>query len=711
MEEVTLALAILLGTGFVAAKLGQLLRLPSVTGYICAGLLLGPSGLHVVTAEAMGERLDHFTQIALMLIAFGIGEHLELKRLRYLARDVLLVGAGEIFGAFLLVSCGMFLMIYGTVFTGRGWDFQQSVSISLLIGAISIATAPATVLSVLRELRATGPVTSTLLPVVAVNNGVAIIIFGIVLSVVRQMVGGLPGALLPSFGTSLMEICFSLFMGLSTGMLIDFIVNRLRNRGEMLTFGLAALLLCGELARHFGLSHLLAGMAAGFCIVNRDHRDVRLFRALNAFEAPIYVLFFTLAGANLQLKTLAIAGWIGVFYFCLRGLGKITGANLGGRIANTVVTVHHYLGWALLPQAGVAIGLVLLIQSFPELHAFSAIITPVVLAGVFLAELIGPLSVRLALEKAGETVREERMSRGAVAPWQDNILESFEEEVKIVPWTWEKLLPPNVQQGAVLFGTAHVQTIAGLARMATLLAHYHHARPLAVRVIAPAKNDAGGIVSNADQTLFNIERREVENLGYELDTALVKSYDVPSAIVSTARWNDTRCILLGYPHHTTAQGFENLVEQVAREATCQVIVAHFSRVLHTERILVPLISRKDLPLVHNVVCALARVGRHKVTLMRLLSQDAGETECRSAEKNLHQWAVFEELVPYVTCCSFATEARLETILKAAEQHDLIIMASTRPKGLHRLFFGSLADEVARNCTSSMLMVHGSNMKK
>lgn len=265
-----------------------------------------------------------------------------------------------------------------------------------------------------------------------------------------------------------------------------------------------------------------------------------------------------------------------------------------------------------------------------------------------------------------------------------------------------------MQQGVVLFGAAHSQTVAGLARMATLLAHYHHARPLAVRVTAPKKHESSGKIINADQGLFKTERKEVENLGYELDTALVQGDDVASAIVSTARWNDTRCILLGYPDNA-AHELENLVELVAEKATCQVIVAHFSGTLHTERILVPLVGGKDLPVVRNVVSALAGVGRHKVTLMRLLSQDASATERRSAEKNLRQWAVFEDLVSYVNCCSYATEARLDTILKAAQQHDLVIMASTQSKGLHRFFFGSLADEVARNCSCSMLMVYGAGM--
>ena len=185
--------------------------------------------------------------------------------------------------------------------------------LAILLGAVAVATAPAAVLHVVREMGAKGPLTSTLMAVVAVDDGIAIMIFGMTMSVAHQLIN--PGAVsgLEAFTFCFAEIIFSLAIGVLTGLLIDFVLNKLHNRGEMLTGGLALLLLCGETTRFFHLSPLLAGMAAGFTIINRAERDVRLFRAINAFEPPIYVLFFTLAGVHLNLSALQLAGWIGLF--------------------------------------------------------------------------------------------------------------------------------------------------------------------------------------------------------------------------------------------------------------------------------------------------------------------------------------------------------------------------------------------------------------
>ncbi len=395
-------LAILLVAGFLVARLGQLIRLPSVTGYIFAGLLLGPSGIGLITNEAMGNRLEHFTQIALMLIAFGIGEHLEVRRLKYLFKSIGLIGLCETSSAFLFVGVGSFFVACATFAGNPEWAMSDLVVLALLLGAVSVATAPAATLHVMRELKAVGPLTSTLMAVVAVDDGLAIIFFGIAITVAHHVLSGagsLAGAIVASIG----EIFLSLLSGVITGFLIDLTVKKVKSRGEMLTVGLALLLLCGEIARAFHFSPLLAGMAAGFIIINRDRRDVRVFRTLNAFDPPLLVLFFTLAGAHLHVSSLAIAGWIGLTYFILRALGKIIGANVGSRLAAAPFAVRKFLGLALMPQAGVAIGLIFFIQSDSGLNMYSSIITPVVLSGVVLSELIGPLCAKFAVEKAGES--------------------------------------------------------------------------------------------------------------------------------------------------------------------------------------------------------------------------------------------------------------------------------------------------------------------
>ena len=179
--EITFLLAVILTVGFIAAKAGQALRLPSVTGFIAAGVLLGPSGLNIITAEATGNQLRHFTQIALMLIAFGIGEHLELKRLQVTAKTVLAICLVDTAAALFLIAGAILLVTWGTGAGGAGWHFKDYLVLALILGTVSIATAPGTMLCITRECRAVGPVTTTLLQVVAVNNGLAIVLFGMAL--------------------------------------------------------------------------------------------------------------------------------------------------------------------------------------------------------------------------------------------------------------------------------------------------------------------------------------------------------------------------------------------------------------------------------------------------------------------------------------------------------------------------------------------------
>ncbi|HDK43044.1 MAG TPA: hypothetical protein ENG91_00665, partial [Desulfobacteraceae bacterium] len=364
MGEVTLSIAVLLAVGLLFAKFAQLIKLPSVTGFILAGLVLGPSGFGLITVESVGHKLDHFTQIALMLIAFGIGEHIELRRLGAIARDVTWISIVQALGTFVMVTIGTLLAAWMLAGSGGGRGLDPVV-LALLLGAVAVATAPAAILHLVREMGARGPLTSTLMAVVAVDDGLAIMIFGLAVSVAHQIVGPGAGTPVQAVVACVSEIFSSLAIGVLTGLLIDYMLNKFHKREEMLTGGLALLLLCGETTRLLHLSPLLAGMAAGFIIINRAERDVRLFRAINAFEPPIYVLFFTLAGVHLDLAALKLAGWLGLVYFVTRIIGKYTGAWLGAVLSGAPAMVRNYLGLALIPQAGVAIGLVFMISSDP----------------------------------------------------------------------------------------------------------------------------------------------------------------------------------------------------------------------------------------------------------------------------------------------------------------------------------------------------------
>jgi len=586
------------------------------------------------------------------------------------------------------------------------WQVSNYVVLALLLGAVSVATAPAATLHVMRELKAAGPLTTILMAVVAVDDGLAIMMFGMAVATARHMVGVDGGSFLTGFLSCIFEIFGSLLLGVITGLLIDYIVNKLRRQSEMLTVGLALLLLCGEGARHFGLSPLLAGMAAGFTIVNRDFRDVRIFRALNTFEPPIYVLFFTLAGTQLHLSALALAGWLGLLYFSLRVFGKMIGAYTGARLADAPSSVQHYLGLALIPQAGVAIGLIFLIQGDPDLTIFSSIITPVVLAGVVISELVGPVCTRFAVEQAGEAAGRGRESDfPELSKQSDKTTDCNADNFQLVPWSWEQLQQPQSTTGFVLFGTAHSNTASGLARMATLFAHYYGALPLAVQVKTPELAKTNGHVWDDPVTNYSKVVREIHGLGYEVVNEVVLADDVASGILTTARKHKTWSIVLGYPMTGSGREFQQVVESVAQKALCPVIVVRFSGVLHTERILVPIVSSNDLNSVSEVVNSLSGVGQHRVTLLRLMPSTTSDNELEVTERKMFSWAKKEKLISYVHCQAIATESRQTTILHEACQHDLLVMPASESQWFKRIFFGSLSDGVARECNRPMLIVY------
>ncbi len=698
ISQATLGIAVLLAVGLGMAKLGQLIRLPSVTGFILAGLLLGPSGFGVITAEMVGHKLDHFTQIALMLIAFGIGEHVELRKLGNVAKDVAWIAIAQAVAAFILVAGGVWactLLIINPGATGN-----DNIITALLLGAVAVATAPAAILHIARELNARGPFTSTLLAVVAVDDGLAIMIFGMAVSAAHQLTGagGTPvDAVLAVF----FEIGGSIAIGVVTGLFIDFILHKLHNRGEMMTAGLTLLLLCGELTNILHLSPLLAGMMAGFTIINRAERDVRLFRALNAFEPPIYILFFTLAGVHLDLSALKPAGVIGLVYFITRIIGKYFGSWLGGVMSGASNTVRRYLGLALLPQAGVAIGLVFMISSDPQLSDWSIIITPVVLAGVVLSELGGPILARLTIEKAGEagtpSTRTECQGRPALAC--DKWLRSSK-GISLTPWQEKPLQPAANAKGTVAFIASHVATVRILARIATILSHHYHTLPMSVRVL---KKNTVPLSAKEQRSLFLPETDEARQLGYPLLQKIIFD-DAVSGLV-TAEYSGAKAIVIGYPLGRRPLSLQRIIDKVAANVSCPVIAVRFVGTMAWERILVPFLFFQELEELLPIIEAMAIESHPCITFQLLVAADLSEEEIQLNQQRLQEWLDTTFFAIETKYRVVAAESRLEAILQETSKHDLVIMTAARRKGMQRSLFGSLADAVVNNCRQPVFVVH------
>ncbi len=693
----TLGVALLLATGFLVAKICQCFRLPSVTGYIVAGVLLGPSGIDLINAHSVGSDLDHFTSIALMLISFGIGEHVELKKLSEQMRTVAWISACEALGAFVFVFTAVFLTLHLTGVIVDGWQLKNYIALSLLLAAVGLATAPAATLLVTREIKASGPFTASLLAIVAIDNALAIMIFGFVIAFVQQITGLSGDGLLNTvFLNGFLSIGQSLLLGLLTGLLLDQVLSHLKSRREMMTGALALLLLCSELASYLNLSSLLAGMAAGFILVNKAKRDVRIFRALNDFEPPIYVIFFTLAGTHLDIKAMGAAGVLGGIYFLARICGKISGVALGSRITNAPVVMGRYLGMGLLPQAGVAIGLVFLIAGDPGLSEYSVMITPVVLTGVFISELLGPSAVRFAIHQVGEAhVDSEEMQQekeGRTGGNGEPIQSSG--EVELVPWTWKKLSPQVPSRGVVAFGAANDANVAGVARFATIFAHHFRCLPMAIRVVEPG--DDANLPS-----LFHRELKEVTSMGYPMVSEVVPDLSVASGLVAAIEYNSAKLMVLGYP--SKANG--DVLGVVADNVSCPVLVVRFFGQVHTERILVPILSLADLEELHPVVLALGLIGEHQVKLLYLFDSEEPDTILLQKEQELCRWLADQEQEVSVTVNVIKTDSRVETILAESEKCDLVVIGATREPAIKKFFFGSLAETLVKNIQKTLLIVY------
>jgi nucleotide-binding universal stress UspA family protein len=237
--------------------------------------------------------------------------------------------------------------------------------------------------------------------------------------------------------------------------------------------------------------------------------------------------------------------------------------------------------------------------------------------------------------------------------------------------------------------------------MATLLAHHFKAQPVAISI---NKTEEANLMNTDISKLFELAEQEVKSLGYTLRTSEIIAESIAKGIVAASKENDALTILLGYPFQRTEHNFNKIVEDIASAALCPITIVRFTGILHTERILVPIVNSSDLAVVSDTLCALAHIGKHSITLLRLLSTDVQDHEIADYEKEIYNWATGKKL-SFVKCFLTKSEARMETIINEAQTHDLLVMAVSEGSGLKKMLLGSLADDVASNCQRPMLMVH------
>lgn len=385
--------------GFAVGKLVNRFKLPAVTGYLIAGLIIGPSMLHILSDQVIAEN-SLISDLALSIIAFTIGREFHRDVLRQVGKGIVAITIIEGTTACLFVLMAVLL-------TGR------PLGVAMIFGAIATATAPAATVVVMRELRSAGPLTSTLLQVVALDDAVGLMIFGLFIPIARgSLLGRMDANWLSLIGLPLIEIVGALIGGAALGVLLALALKQVNQIDVGIALVVGTLLLGGGLASRLSLSPLLFNMAVGTALINTNRAANQFIRGVEQAALVIYVPFFVLAGASLHLSLLPKLGGLGLVYLLARSAGKFIGAYLGARVAKMPNSVQHNLGLALQPQAGVAIGMTLLIQrDLPEL---AALITTVVLGSVMIYELIGPICAKIAVTRAGEVGRAQPAAPGPV---------------------------------------------------------------------------------------------------------------------------------------------------------------------------------------------------------------------------------------------------------------------------------------------------------
>ncbi len=396
-----LVISIAMVAGLLVSRLARLVHLPNVTAFLVAGLVIGPCVSGLIT-EDQTQAMNIVSEAALGFIAYSIGAEFRLDHLKKIGKGPLIITFSQGLMTALLVDAG--LIALSVIFYREN---NYAVPMSILLGAIALATAPAATLMVVKQYKAHGPVTEMLLPVVAMDDALGLMVFSVSSSVASGMLGGeitVNSMLL----TPLIEIVGSLALGSAIGFLLSVMCRLFHSRGNELGLSIAAVLGGVGLCDVLGLSSLLVCMMIGAIMVNmvdEDHRRTLIEQA-DRFTPPVFLLFFVLSGAELDVTVLPQVGVIGIAYLLLRSIGKWSGASIGAAATHSDKNIVKYLGLTLLPQAGVAIGMAQMVNarfgSSSSTEAMAKQINTVVLSGTLVFELIGPVITKIALKKSGE---------------------------------------------------------------------------------------------------------------------------------------------------------------------------------------------------------------------------------------------------------------------------------------------------------------------
>jgi Kef-type K+ transport system membrane component KefB len=391
-----LIVGITLFAGLYSSKLTSKLKLPQVVGHIGVGIILGLSGIKLYNVD-ISPNFNIISDLALGIIGFIIGGELRWARLKKVGISIITITFFEAFLSFFLVSVVLYLV-------------TKNIAISLIIGALSSATDPGGTVNVVQEYRARGPVTTTLFGVVGADDAFAVIIYAFAYCVAKFFVvtSGVEIHPFHMIMETFREMGGSILWGAGLGYFFVKALPKIRHDDAKQLFTFSLVMVCIGFSVMFHLSIILSSMSMGIMISNlKPHQSRSFFISLYRLTPSIYIMFFVLVGAKLQISLLANMGVIGLIYIVFRGLGKFIGPWIGGALSNSPETVKKYLGLCLMPQAGVAVGLAIAAQNdlarlSLEGKDIGILIVNVITATTIFFQIIGPILAKIALQKAGE---------------------------------------------------------------------------------------------------------------------------------------------------------------------------------------------------------------------------------------------------------------------------------------------------------------------
>ncbi len=407
--EILLSIAVAMAAGLLMSRVVKPLKLPAVTGYLIAGILVGPYVLGQLGVAGLGfttlgsvKALGLVSDVALGFIAFAIGNEFRISQLKKIGKTATVIGIFQALVACLFVDIGLIILHFIM-------PDKLSIATAVTLGAIATATAPAATLMVVRQYKAKGKLTDLLLPIVALDDAVGLVVFAISFGIAKALVSG-NFDIVSVLVNPIVEIVASLLLGLVMGFIFSFCERFFHSNSKRLSLAVTSVILAVAISQlkfnigpvHVGFSNLLVCMMLATVFCNVCDFSEEIMERTDKWTAPLFILFFVISGAELEFNV--FADWaviiIGIVYIIIRSLGKILGAGWSAAMMKCEPSIKNNLGITLLPQAGVALGMSVTVAA--ELGAEGAIIRNIVLFGVLIYELFGPMLTKMALTRAGD---------------------------------------------------------------------------------------------------------------------------------------------------------------------------------------------------------------------------------------------------------------------------------------------------------------------